>query len=853
MNQSLALGLVLSLVDRISTPLKAIQRAQDSYSASLRKMDSALLKTSKSWDILEKSVGRAGAPYAKAIDQANTMIGLGQKMAIRGAAGVAMGIVPVVDAAAVEQAMAEAATLGDMTAKEFASRYGRSVMDISVNYGQAQTGVVKAMHQALSKQISADDVVPFMDQTAKLAKAGVTDIFTATDLAMTIKNAYKIPVADLGKNFDLMFQTVRSGGTTLPEIARNFQTVGASASSAGVSLANVQAAVAQMTLSGVSTERAYTALRATITALRAPGSQAQDVFKRLGITMNAEVLQQKDLIGTMSMLEQKLSTLSVADRAQAMRDIFGSEESMLFVNDFMKGGNQYTAMLAQMSGSTGALDEAFKKMSGTTANKWQSVWQTIKAVSTALGNSLLPYVNKLLDLVKLVGLGLAHFMDRHKILTGIIFGGVLAAFSLVTALGVLFIAFGMVTKAAAGYRIAMNLITTQRGRVLTAIRGITGGVLQSARGMGGGIATMFPQILSGALSFAGRFGTIMRGAFVTGPWGWIALALTGVFLLIKKFSGPLQAFFGGVWSGIKTAFAPMIVYFIPLIQGLASMWHWFTSLLAPVKAGEKGFQRFAEAGKTVGKVLAVVGTATLLLTPLGWLYGALFGIAWLVRKYWYPLGAFFKGFWEGFEDGTAPVKEALNGILKALEPLLPMLDRLFDLAVKFGLIDESTQKLEGWARAGRLAGQALAFMFKTTPAIGFLMIISKIVDYLNRIDLTAAGQKMVRTLYDGIMSMVGLPLRAMKNLADNLISPFANPSLAGSPAGRGLSSAPSATDMLGLMFGGNASGSKGSTGGGATAKFGDILINIPGTSASPAEIAAATKDGIEQALRKGWN
>jgi len=852
MNQSLALGLVLSLVDRISSPLKAIERAQDSYNKSLGRMDAGLLKTSRSFEVFSRSLGKAGAPYLKVIDQANMMTQLGQKMVIRGAAGMAIGLAPTIDAAGIEEAMAEVATLTDKSVDEFKAKYQRDVMDLSAELNQAPEAVIKGMYQAISAGVKEEEIIAFMRSQGKAARAGVSDIFTSVDLATTIKNAYQLPMEKMAQVNDMIFQTVRKGKTTFPEIARNFSVVGAQAAGAGISLEHVQASIAQLTLGGVKTERAYTSLRYVIDALAAPGNDAKKIFQELGIEMNAEVLRKNDLVGSLDLITQKMKGMSEAARAEALSKIFGSQEAMLFVNDFMAKADQYKGMVGEMKNSAGASNDAYNKMAQTTSHYWGQLLKTLKYVSVALGSSLLPAVNVVLKVVKAILLPIAHFADSHKILTGLVFGSVIGFFSLVTALGVLAMTFGTVTKAATYYRIAMALITTQKGRVLASVNGMTSGLLANVKGMGAGIVSMFPRILSVAGSALGRLAPLFRGAFVTGPWGWVALGLTGVFLLIRKFAGPLQAFFGGVWAGMKAAFAPMVTYFMPLITGIAALWKWFTALLAPVKAGEKGFQRFAEAGKTVGKVLTIIGTAALILTPLGWLYAALFGIAWLIKRYWFQLGAFFTGFWAGFSEGMVPVKEALNSLQVSLEPLLPLLNQLLDLAVRFGLIDQSTQKLEGWARAGRLAGSAMAFIFKSTPVISFLMVLSRAVDYINKIDFTSAGQNIVRTLYQGIMSMVGLPVRAMEDLAKSLMNPFGSPAMAGGPSTPASGGMSSVTDMLGSMMGGKGVGGGGSRGGGGTAKFGDILINIPGTNASAGDIAKSVQDGIEQALRKAW-
>jgi len=272
MNQLFSIGIVLHTIDRLSSPLRGVQRTVQ----ELGRTGSQSISTfSRSFDVLMKTVERAKKPFEQLRSQAEQIKNIGQSMALKGAANVMIGLSPTVSAANFEKGLAEVATLTDMSVQKLKDKYGKQILDLSQELGQAPEIVVKGMYQAISAGVDPKEAINFVKQAGKAAISGVSDIFTATDLATSIKNAFNLPMENMGKVYDVIFKTVQKGKTTFPEIAHSFQQVGAAAASAGISFEHVQTTVAQMTLSGVTTERAYTSLKYVIDALVAPADKAK--------------------------------------------------------------------------------------------------------------------------------------------------------------------------------------------------------------------------------------------------------------------------------------------------------------------------------------------------------------------------------------------------------------------------------------------------------------------------------------------------------------------------------------------------------------------------------------------------
>jgi len=576
MNQLLTIGIILHAIDKLSSPLRGMQRTVQELG---RTGSQSISQFSRSFEVLIKTVERAKKPFEQLRSQAEQIQDIGQRMMLKGTANVMIGLVPTVSAAEFEKGLAEVATLTDMSIAELKEKYGKQILDLSQELGQAPELVIRAMYQAISAGIDPKDVIEFMRKSGKAAIAGVSDIFTATDLATSIKNAFNVPMEEMGKVYDVIFKTVQKGKTTFGEIAHSFQQVGAAAASAGISFEHVQTAVAQMTLGGVTTERAYTSLKYAIDALVAPSEKAKKIFKQLGIEINAETVRQKDLLGIMAELQTAMAGLSEKEQAEIIANIFGSQEAQMFVKDFMTNTEKYKEMLKEIANASGATEEAYKKMESTTAHEFEKMKQAFNSIKIALGASILPAINMLLNVFKTVLTPVAEFVQKHKTLSAVLFGGIIAISAMVAGLGLLGIMLGMAIKGYTNMRIVLSLVTSHKWRLITAIKGMTTALLPNIKAIALWIAQMarvsFTSILTGLKAMIAAIRTLSISAIAgiravgvalfTTPIGWIILGVTALvaagYLLWKNWDKVSKAL-GSAWSWLKENWRKLLQVFL---------------------------------------------------------------------------------------------------------------------------------------------------------------------------------------------------------------------------------------------------------------------------------------------------
>lgn len=215
-------------------------------------------------------------------------------------AAAGLVFLPAIKAAAdMSSQIAETETLlGNVSAKVRAGLIA-DVQAIRIKYGQLRETVTKALFDITSAGFQAADGMIVLEESAKLAVAGVSDVSKTSDLLTTSLNAYNQGAEFATRNSDIFFETQRRGKTTITELASELGKLLPTAKLAGVSLEEVGASVATITTSGIRTNETVTAMNALLLAIAAPGGDAAKVFGEMGVQVrdaNGKLLPFLDII-----------------------------------------------------------------------------------------------------------------------------------------------------------------------------------------------------------------------------------------------------------------------------------------------------------------------------------------------------------------------------------------------------------------------------------------------------------------------------------------------------------------------------------------------------------------------------
>lgn len=319
------------------------------------------------------------------------------KMAIGAISGIgtAMGGIATASIAAgaeFETSMTKASTLfGDVAVDT--DKLNARILDVSSSTGVAASEMGEALYSALSAGLPVTEdmaeTTAVLEKSAKLAKAGFTDVDTALAATAKTLNAYGLGVDAVDDIQKVLIQTQNLGITTVDELGASLAQVTPTAAAFGVSFDQVGAALAGMTAAGTPTAQATTQLNSLIAELGKSGTlaannlmEAAEGTEYAGMSFNEMMENGANLQDVLDMLGD-----SAEKNGVSLVDMFSSIEAgkaALAID-----GSDFAGNLAQMSTEADVVGEAYEKMSNTL----QSNTERIKTSITNLGISIYEQVD----------------------------------------------------------------------------------------------------------------------------------------------------------------------------------------------------------------------------------------------------------------------------------------------------------------------------------------------------------------------------------------------------------------------------------------------------------------------------
>ena len=311
-----------------------------------------------------------------------------KKLGIMGAgAVVAVGAASVKMAADFEKSMSNVATLVD-TNVENMEDMEKAVLDISKRTPVALDDLTSALYDVRSAGISAEGAMGVLEDSAKLATTGLGTTKEATNVLTSAINAFGLDAKKSDRWADVFFKTVKSGKTTVAELAQGFGQVAPLANQLGLEFEDLMATTAAMTTSGMAASVAYTQQRAVLSSLLKPTKEMSNALKDVGITSEnlSEIVSEKGLTGTIRMLSE-----SVGGNQAELAKMFGSVEGLNAVMMLLgETGDNSIDIFNDMTTGANAMDEAMRKQNETASAQYQILKNQLNAELINLGTQILP-------------------------------------------------------------------------------------------------------------------------------------------------------------------------------------------------------------------------------------------------------------------------------------------------------------------------------------------------------------------------------------------------------------------------------------------------------------------------------
>lgn len=390
-----------------------------------------------------------------------------------------------------------------------------------------------------------------------LAQAAGSDLAQTADIASNILSGFSLKAEEMGRVGDVLAATFTSSNTTLQMLGDTLKYAAPVASSAGAGIEEVAAMAGLLGNVGIQGSMAGTALRAAFLRLSAPPKAAADALAALGVEVTDLDGNLRPVPELLKELAESTEGLGSAERAEAVKQIFG-EEASAGLTELLKqaGSGALDSYIAELRQAQGTAEAMARKMSATTHGALKRLGSALESVAISLGSVLLPTVAAGAELFAGMASWVSGAAQEYPLLTKVIVGATAGLIAL------------KVTAIAGAYA-----YTFLKGGVLslvTAYRTLSAGLALAQLGM-----TRL-NVLS-ALS-AARMGVVtaaqwaLNVAMTANPIGLIVAgiaALAGAAYLLIRYWEPIGAFFSGLWEGVKSLTAGAVDWLLGKLQLLA--------------------------------------------------------------------------------------------------------------------------------------------------------------------------------------------------------------------------------------------------------------------------------------------
>ena len=281
----------------------------------------------------------------------------------------------------------------------------------SLEGAYSQTELLAASYDVASAGFTdAAEASQVLEASALGAVGGMSDLGTVSDAVTSVLNAYGLEADKATKIVDGFIQTQNDGKIIVDQYARQIGRIAPTAKSAGISIDELNAAIATITAQGVPVEQTFTGLNQAIVSILKPTGEAEKIAKELGISFNAAALESKGFGG---ILEDIAKSNATTDQ---LAKLFGSVEAMkavfpLINDDLVK----FNENLLNQADASGVALKATEEFQGTLSQQFNNlvnqIGNLVRVLDKALGPSLKAILDTVTDLVSAFSEAIALMND----------------------------------------------------------------------------------------------------------------------------------------------------------------------------------------------------------------------------------------------------------------------------------------------------------------------------------------------------------------------------------------------------------------------------------------------------------
>lgn len=497
----------------------------------------------------------AGARMAASFRSAGAaMAGVGESMSMALTLPlVGLGALTLNTAGDFEKAMNAVKAATEATGPQFTALRNLAI-DLGSTTAFSAAEAAAGMNELATAGFDTAEIMAALPGVLDMAAAGTVSIATAAQIAGDILNGFGMDASKVSEINDILARAFLSTATSLEDLGQSFKYVGPVAMSAGLSFKETTAAIGLLGNAGIKGSEGGTALRGAISALLKPGNDAQNVMKKLGVTVLDASGKMVPLVEIVKQLEKsgasttEMLTLFGVEAGPGMMALVsqGSDAlAKLTMELGNAGGTAQRVAKTQMEGLNGSLDELSSAAEGlmiAIGDAGLLKWATALAKElTSLTMAAAKLSPEFLSIVTIV-LGVLAAMGPILIVVGKIVESVGILIPIFTKLGGVLSKFG--TAAAAFF-------VTPAGWIVIAVVAIVAAMVIAYR-----YSDRFRAVVQSAFTAVGAAASSLWTGYIQPAFTAIQAALVRVgvfFVQLWQYAQPVFQALGQIivsaWTG----------------------------------------------------------------------------------------------------------------------------------------------------------------------------------------------------------------------------------------------------------------------------------------------------------------
>ncbi len=278
-----------------------------------------------------------------------------------------------------------------------------------------QAELANAVYFAFSAGVRGTEaeLVKFSESVAGLAKGIGANVTSTMDAVTTMMNAYGLGVKDQGAVMDWFQQIVINGKTTGEALAPTIGQIASTAAAANVPINDLGAALATLTTT-MPTAQSVTALNQAIAAFISPSAEATKTAEKLGLSLNAETLRTKGLVGALKEIKE-----ATGGSIEVMAQLFSSIDAQKAVAALSGQFETLEGNLESFNTSAGVSARATNEQLQSLDAKFQLISNRVSAELSKLGDAVYPIISAIADCDKNTQNAIITAIKCATVITGI--------------------------------------------------------------------------------------------------------------------------------------------------------------------------------------------------------------------------------------------------------------------------------------------------------------------------------------------------------------------------------------------------------------------------------------------------